>query len=550
MLAALLVGLFSLPALAQFTKDASANKKIDEAINNHYLMMQLDKAENLLTGTVDACADKCSPATKAKAWMYVGIVRGSGNNDQAGAAEAFAMAKGIDPNVTLDEALATPETKTTFDSTAGGQVAAPVATAPVAAAPVAAAAGAGSPATLPPPEVPGDMICGPQGVAVQTGMPIPFSCTSDAEVASGFVKFQEPGSSDWKKVALMNIDGFWQAELPCKYTAKAGQFKFYVGVKDANGEYVDQFGSKKKPASLELSETGEAPSFPGQAPLARCAVDGGAADCPPDFPGCESSTDTKTCGDLDWGASCGNSTECKCGLLCEEGQCATSPTCNIDADCETGSCVDGFCSALSTGGSSASAGPLKKHWISFSAGIDAGTIGGEALCSQGRQEGYGTFCYDESLSPAVPVVSPTGYDVDGSGFAPGQMRLKVGYDRAVTSHIQVGLRLGVSLLNVNPRSFIPVHAALRGTYAFTSLARMGIRPSLYLAAGYAQSNLKLKIGDVGLYKISGDIFAAPGGTLAYQFSPEMAVAADVQFMILFPDFGTVIHPALSFTYAL
>ncbi|HET9953066.1 MAG TPA: hypothetical protein VFQ61_01110, partial [Polyangiaceae bacterium] len=62
------------PAQAQYTRDAAANRKIDEAINTHYLATDFDKAEAVLTGTIKACDDKCSPQTLAKAWMYVGIV--------------------------------------------------------------------------------------------------------------------------------------------------------------------------------------------------------------------------------------------------------------------------------------------------------------------------------------------------------------------------------------------------------------------------------------------------------------------------------------------
>ncbi|HLV68823.1 MAG TPA: hypothetical protein VKY73_23565, partial [Polyangiaceae bacterium] len=76
-------------ALAQYTRDTSANKKIDEAVNMHYLATDFDKAEGVLLGTVKACEDKCSPQTLARAWMYVGIVRGSGRSDIPGAKEAF-----------------------------------------------------------------------------------------------------------------------------------------------------------------------------------------------------------------------------------------------------------------------------------------------------------------------------------------------------------------------------------------------------------------------------------------------------------------------------
>ena len=72
---------------------------------------------------------------------------------------------------------------------------------------------------------------------------------------------------------------------------------FYIGAKDANGDYVDQFGSKKMPASLQLAENGSAPAYPNQAPMTRCA-DAGGQDCPPDFPGCEPAQPEQTCGDL------------------------------------------------------------------------------------------------------------------------------------------------------------------------------------------------------------------------------------------------------------
>ena len=99
---------FTLPAFAQYTRDNAASKKIDEAINEHYLATDFDKAEQVLTGTINACGDKCSPAVLGKAWMYVGIVRGSGKNDQASAKDAFQKALALDPSTKLDVQLATP----------------------------------------------------------------------------------------------------------------------------------------------------------------------------------------------------------------------------------------------------------------------------------------------------------------------------------------------------------------------------------------------------------------------------------------------------------
>src|SRR6185295_14288488 len=95
-------------------RDAAANQKIDEAINTHYLATEFDKAEALLKGVLEACEDRCSPNVKARAWMYVGIVRGSGRQDIAGAQDAFQQGLALDPTVKLDDALATPAVRSAF----------------------------------------------------------------------------------------------------------------------------------------------------------------------------------------------------------------------------------------------------------------------------------------------------------------------------------------------------------------------------------------------------------------------------------------------------
>jgi hypothetical protein len=164
----------ALPASAQFTRDNAANKKIDEAVNEHYLATDFDKAEGVLTGTVQACGDKCSPQVIARAWMYVGIVRGSGKNDQAGAREAFQKAIATDPQVKLDTAVATPETQQTFETSGGaGGAAAPPEAAPAEKAP--AAGGGGEE------DGPGGMKCTPDAMEVETRRAIPVECVTDEE---------------------------------------------------------------------------------------------------------------------------------------------------------------------------------------------------------------------------------------------------------------------------------------------------------------------------------------------------------------------------------
>src|SRR5688572_10473486 len=155
-------------------RDNAANKKIDEAVNQHYLSTNFEKAEAVLTGTIKACEDKCSGQVLGRAWMYVGIVRGSGKGNQKGAREAFAAALAADPGVKLDDALATPDTKKSFEEAGGGGGGA---------APPPPEGEPPPSKKKPPPEggeidVPGDMECSLEVLEVETRRPIPVSCST------------------------------------------------------------------------------------------------------------------------------------------------------------------------------------------------------------------------------------------------------------------------------------------------------------------------------------------------------------------------------------
>jgi hypothetical protein len=223
-------------------------------------------------------------------------------------------------------------------------------------------------------------------------------------------------------------------------------------------------------------------------------------------------------------------------------------------DCGENTCVDGYCSAVKPGGDEGGEGPYKKHWLSLTVGMDLMPMSGTDLCNidAGYSESYGIQCYD----PANQRVNVPGASIQ-QGVVPGQLRVKLGYDYALMERLSLGARVGMAFLNTHPTginepAFLPIHAEARGTYHFTSLAKGGIRPSLYAAVGFGEANGKIVAGSTQIYKVAGRIFAAPGGSLAYMFTPNMGVAADVQLMLLFPAGGLAIaiHPALSFTYGL
>jgi hypothetical protein len=571
----------ALPASAQFTRDNAANKKIDEAINEHYLATDFDKAEGVLTGTVTACGDKCSPGVIARAWMYVGIVRGSGKNDQAGAKEAFQKAIATDPQVKLDTALATPETQKTFDGTGGaaGSAAAPEPTTTETPAPAGGAEEEG----------PGGMKCTPDAMEIQTRRPIPVECLSDEEAASVELRYK-PFGGDWKTVKMTKKGETFRGEVPCADTKSTGDLKVYARAKDAAGETIDNWGSKNKPTNYTMGESvaGDPPAYAGEAAPERCAD---SAECPPDFPGCGGG---KTRGDVDWGGPCENSTQCKSGLLCEGGVCETAPSCETDADCSTGKCTDGKCDVGDD--VTVTGGPYKKNWFGIHYGIDLAVIGGSNVC--GADGGYECYTAGSRNDPyGGPPFPGTGI---ATGFAMGTHRVMLNYDRAFTSHITAGLRVGYALFGGPPAitnfndiddpsddtkiSFLPIHAEARVTYWFRQggLAAKLIRPYAGIGGGMAQVDAKVPVTvydchDQGAtrqacgegktsrpvdaqgrpvqkkldaWKKLGQGFVELSGGVVFAVKDQIGIQVNVNGMYMLGSSGLVVQPSLGLIYGL
>src|SRR5678815_4807775 len=93
----------------------------------------------------------------------------------------------------------------------------------------------------------------------------------------------------------------------------------------------------------------------GESPPPRCAA---KEDCPPNFPGCGKKGAAR--GNIDWGGTCSNSSECKDGLLCMDGTCEQAPSCKTNADCSVGACVDGRCDIAASDSRSSA---FRKNWL-------------------------------------------------------------------------------------------------------------------------------------------------------------------------------------------
>jgi hypothetical protein len=600
----------ALPAQAQFTRDTAANKKIDEAINQHYVATDFEKAEGVLLGTINACADKCSPQVHARAWMYVGIVRGSGRNDQAGAKQAFQKAVAADPNIKLDMVLATPETQATFNDVAGGGAA------------VAPVPAPGGETPTPAGTIEGGLACTPEPTQVETRRAIPVECKSDEDVTSMELRYKPYGSEKWATVAMTKKDGAFRGEVPCTATGTAGPLRLYVRAKDAQGEEVDSWGKKNAPVEFQMSETaeGEPPSYPDTDPPQRCTA---AEECPPDFPGCGAAAAGAKRGNKDWGEACDNSTECKSGLLCQEGTCQTAPSCETNSDCETGTCIDGTCDIPPE--DLGPKVPYKKNWLGIHVAQDFAIVGGSNVCDANLGQAKDNYaCFYEGTTDEPFWHTPFPWK-DGitTGSAIATTRILLSYDRAFTPNITVGARLGYAFgggppagqvpagenanepnLNRIPDNakgeggtpFLPVHAEVRGTFWFLPLTAKMFRAYAAIGGGMAQVDARVSVperdcadtlewtdeqiqesgnfdacrdgdtsssdGDpafdwralketkVDAWKKMGQGFGtvAVGGMLA--FKDNMGVQLNFNFMYMLPATGIVMEPSLGFVYGL
>jgi hypothetical protein len=603
LLVALSILLVQATALAQYTRDKAAQKMVDQAINEHYLATNFDKALEVLTGTIKACGDKCSPAMIGKLWMYVGIVKGSGKADVKGAQEAFAQAVAADPGVKLDDALATDEVKEAFKA-AGGTGVAGVAAPPVEKPDAEAPGPGGAPA--------GGLDCTPEGGPVQTRRAIPVSCKAEAPATSADIRYLQPGG-EWQTVRMPKKGGYFQGSVPCEATGQAGPLKLYVQAKDEAGDIVDTYGTKSNPVQFSLAETAieEPPAFPGQDPPARCEA---TEECPPDFPGCAGDV---RCGSQDWGGACSSSAECKCGLLCTGGTCETAPSCSSDAECEVGICHPKLKKCSVPGGGSAGGGvPFKRHWVGLHVAQDIAFIGGSDVCVAAQQAEHSFACFyaDTEFGYVPPVDNGAQYPAGhygepypGSGIATGAAlattRFLASYDFAFTEHLTAGVRAGFAIGGGPPAgetSFLPLHLEVRGTYWITSLANAGLRPYVHAGGGVAQVDAKVQIdvlecgffiGDdtkfndcvnargtardeliaqrdaalaaglpreeierfaptLDVYKKMGQSFVTGGGGLVYAITPSLGVQLNVNAMLMFTSIGFVIEPSLGMVMGL
>ncbi len=467
-------------------RDKAALKKIDEALTVHYLQMDFDAAEGVLVGTIRACEDKCSGPVIAKAWMYVGIVKGAGRNDLAAAKDAFTKAVAADPNVQLDEQVAPDPVKAVFNKVKGG-------------------GGGGGGVPPPPPSGGGSgsgFTCTPAaGLEVETRRQIPVSCEADMDLKTAKLHYKAFGGQ-WTTLKMEMNAGVYRTTIPCTATQSTGKLRFYIEGIDADNDVAAKYGSKDNPKVLEIaSETSaEPPAFPDEEPPARCGIEtmeqGGSGGA---------------CGS--WGGKCGPNNCCDSGLACSNGTCEASQ-CETDGDCKNGgTCEKGKCMGGEEGGGGP-AGPYKKNWVGIAFGWDIASVSSDSACAKAsRDDNFACFLPNGSTYQGNP--NPHGAGSISGGFSPATIPIMLTFER-LFGPIGLQARIGYSFNGgtqpAGGTAFFPLHAEVRGKYwvsGTSGFSKKGLRPWIHLGGGLAQIDAVIKgvdIADCGPGSIGGSAY--------------------------------------------
>ncbi len=380
----------------------------------------------------------------------------------------------------------------------------------------------GGPAAAPAPE--GDFDHTPPAEQ-KANTPLPIFAGYDGEsVVRVIVKYKGTKMTDWRRLNLTRIKGGWGGLIPCD-AVTLGALEYYLQGFDGSGDPAASSGDPKRPFVVPIKDeiVGEEPHLPGQSAPS----------------GCES------------GAGEGSANE------------EAPPRRRADA-AETEA-------------------PYAAWWLGISGAVDFVSLPAASdvcklLPTVKPANSAGYYCttpygddYPSRTSGAQNAALVPGQSgaVTG-GVHPGDVRVMLAIDYAVSSSILVGVRIGGvgnaysgSAAAKDGRAFASrVHIEARGTYLFgrDPLAQLGFAPMVFAATGASEfdghtTTLTLQQGITGPNPVnawitSGPLFLAFGGGMRYQFSRRAAFTAAVRVNVAFGGVGVLptYGPELAFQY--
>jgi hypothetical protein len=505
--------LVAVPAFADPKTEREAQALQKKAIEEDNLNVNYPAAIKKLQTAIGKCSgDRCGPPLRAALLRDLGAMQVlNGNSEDA--RSSFAQALAIEPTIELDPAYKNAQIEQVFSEVKkkGGPPAAPPPETPQGGGPPPAVPPTGDFATTPPTEA-----------LVRTPLALYAEYFGTEQIARVIAKYKGAGMAEWKPLELPKVGSGFGALIPCKDVG-LGTIQYYIQGFNTANDPVATSGTRNKPFTVQVKQqiAGAPVGLPGQEVPKQCPETAGM-ECPPDFPGCNNRKGA--------GEECKKDLECA-SRSCVEGKCADKKgggeKCESDEECASGSCADGTCttpkkaegedcstddecegSSCKEGKCGGGAGKrFSRLWIGAAASMDfflmPGTTDVCLLDPSGKNpatSGNPYNCVDPSSGATFPADAATNMsiakhgDLVQSGFAPGNLRLMVSIDYAVTSNVLVGVRGGYELFtdpasspNAPGPAFAPIHAEARLTYlAGKDAIAQKVAPMVLLAAGVGE----------------------------------------------------------------
>lgn len=511
--ALLAASLLLIPASAAAqNSEQRAQDLMADAMDQDYLATNFKAAEAKLQTALRVCSEgKCSDDVLARVYRNLGVVYAGGMQDKEKGVEAFKEMLRRVPGMTLDKAFVSDAVQAAYDEAKEGAAPTPVVV---------------DKAIAVLKEEPwSEQVVG-------TPIPVYVEIPEDVAATKVIARYRQPGSKEWREVALQKHGNGFGGYIPCGAVLKAGTLLYFTTAFDENLDRVASGGSASEPRKVLLKEaiSGRQPTLPDSTPPSRCPGAGAAED---------------------EGLSCETSDDCPGAQVCRDLYCV--PEEDVPETPEEAS---------------------KKNWLqlSFSGDLQLLQESNDACSANAQKDGTQACFFGDGTQFTGQLEDGAGGNTVAGGFAPGTLRVLVGYDRVVAHRMTIGARLGFAFLGhpefkePEAKSFFPVHAEARFAFhiADRPFETKGVRPFLFLGGGLGDVAAKVTTDvvedrggpteDAGfqldVYQRGGPFFA--GGGVGLQYAPEADYAMNIELGVkqMFPDAATVIVPSLGFALGL
>jgi hypothetical protein len=485
-------GLGAPPAAAADKRSESAALDALKKAANDYLGTDYAAAARRLERAAHACgAKRCTARTRAMVLRDLGTMQFRKGNLGA-AKQSWSEALKLAPDLTLNPDYDTPDLHAAWDAARGAPAAAP-----------------DKPDTAPD-EPAGDFTHTPPAEQkANTPLPI-YTEYAGENLARVIVKYKGASAKDWSRAELKRMGAGWGGLIPCSEVT-VGTLRYWLQGFDESGEPTANSGDLKHPYTVAIKDeiSGEPPHLPGKSAPKTC----GDNDCPPGLPGC--------------------GPEKK-----EEGG---EPEHEAASESEAPAASGAGYARLWFGVSAE-----LPEFLSMPAGQDLCKLTNSALpanslvayCTNPDGSDFPSRASPAQNSQLVQGQSGRSY----GGLRPGDVRVMVAFDYALSPNLLAGARLGYVLGAYTGQAAVSagralgpkIHAEARMTYLLGSapLTRVGFAPMGFLGAGVSefdgsvtsvvsQANVAGQ-QPVNIWITDGPFFVALGAGVRYQFSARSA----------------------------